>query len=164
MAIDGRIEAWNLPLGVISHLCDIAAGLPGNLTPVGLGTFVDPRLQGGKVNARTTDDLVELTQLAGRELLLYRARRRWLSSAPRCPTRRATSRSTRALTQDALAIAMAVKNAGGVVIAQVAHLATGALHTRHVKVPGILVDCVVVAQPENHRQTFTATARRCRAS
>ena len=158
MAIDGRIEAWNLPLGVISHLYrDIAAGLPGNLTPVGLGTFVDPRLQGGKVNARTTDDLVELTQLAGRELLLYRVPKpqvAFIRASVSDPAGNLTL-DQEALTQDALAIAMAVKNAGGVVIAQVAHLAdTGALHTRHVKVPGILVDCVVVAQPENHRQTY----------
>lgn len=76
MALDNRIEAWNLPLGVISHLYrDLAAGLPGNLPRAGLGTFVDPRLQCGKVNARTTDDLVSLTELAGEELLFYRVPR-----------------------------------------------------------------------------------------
>ncbi len=158
MAMDNRIEAWNLPLGVISHLYrDIAAGLPGNLSRVGLGTFVDPRLQGGKVNARTTEDLVSVTELAGEELLFYRLPK------PQVAFIRASvadpdgnlSLEREALTQDTLAVAMAVKNAGGIVIAQVEYLCDrGSLLPRQVKVPGILVDCVVLARPEYHRQTY----------
>ncbi len=158
MAMDNRIEAWNLPLGVISHLYrDIAAGLPGNLSRVGLGTFVDPRLQGGKVNARTTEDLVSVTELAGEELLFYRLPK------PQVAFIRASvadpdgnlSLEREALTQDTLAVAMAVKNAGGIVIAQVEYLCErGSLLPRQVKVPGILVDCVVLARPEYHRQTY----------
>ncbi|MEO0002720.1 MAG: hypothetical protein RLZZ22_412 [Pseudomonadota bacterium] len=158
MAMDNRIEAWNLPLGVISHLYrDIAAGLPGNLSRVGLGTFVDPRLQGGKVNARTTEDLVSVTELAGQELLFYRLPK------PQVAFIRASiadpdgnlSVEREALTQDTLAIAMAVKNAGGIVIAQVEYLCErGSLAARQVKVPGILVDCVVQARPEYHMQTY----------
>ena len=158
MATENRIEAWNLPLGVISHLYrDIAAGLPGNLSRVGLGTFVDPRLQGGKVNARTTEELVSVTELAGQELLFYRVPK------PQVAFIRASisdpdgnlSIEREALTQDTLAIAMAVKNAGGIVIAQVEYLCErGSLPARQVKVPGILVDCVVQARPEYHMQTY----------
>lgn len=158
MAVENRIEAWNLPLGVISHLYrDIAAGLPGNLSRVGLGTFVDPRLQGGKVNARTTEELVSVTELAGQELLFYRVPK------PQVAFIRASisdpdgnlSIEREALTQDTLAIATAVKNAGGIVIAQVEYLCERAsLPARQVKVPGILVDCVVQARPEYHMQTY----------
>ncbi len=158
MAMANQIEAYNLPLGVISHMYrDIAAGLPGNLTPVGLGTFVDPRLQGGRINARTTQDIVEVTTLGGREMLFYKAPK------PNVAFIRASiadpdgnlSLEREALTQDALAIAMAVKNSGGVVIAQVEFITeSGAMLPRRVKVPGILVDCVVVAQPAHHMQTY----------
>ncbi|PRD65625.1 acyl CoA:acetate/3-ketoacid CoA transferase [Malikia granosa] len=158
MAVENRIEAWNLPLGVISHLYrDIAAGLPGNLSRVGLGTFVDPRLQGGKVNARTTEELVSVVELAGQELLFYRVPK------PQVAFIRASisdpdgnlSIEREALTQDTLAIATAVKNAGGIVIAQVEYLCERAsLPARQVKVPGILVDCVVQARPEYHMQTY----------
>jgi propionate CoA-transferase len=158
MALSGAIEAYNLPLGVISHLYrDIAAGLPGNLSPVGLWTFVDPRLEGGRINARTTEDIVEVTTLAGRELLFYRA------PHPKVAFIRATTADPEgnlamdreALTQDTLAIAMATKNSGGMVIAQVEYITeSGAMLPRRVKVPGILVDCVVVARPEFHMQTY----------
>ena len=158
LALDGHVKAYNLPLGVISHLYrDMACGLPGSVSKVGLGTFVDPRLEGGKIGAQTTENLVELVSLAGEELLFYKA----------LPISVAFIRATTAdaegnltmeretLTQDALAIATAAKNCGGFVIAQVERIAErGSLNPRRVKVPGVMVDCVVVAQPENHPQTF----------
>lgn len=157
MAIDGQIEAYNFPQGVICQLLrDIAAGRPGCITHVGLGTFIDPVHRGGRLNDRTTDELVSRVELNGRTWLFYHA----------FPIHVGLIRATaadpfgnlvmdeEAVVGEVLPIAQAAHNCGGKVIAQVKRLLDRPAPPNQVKVPGILVDHVVIADPTEHPQTF----------
>ena len=140
-------------------LRDTGAGKPGLITHVGLGTFADPRLGGGKVNDGTTEDRVRVMEIDGREYLFYKAFERldvaFLRGTTADPSGNVTMEKE-ALTLEALETAIAVHNKGGLVIVQVERIAErGSLNPRDVKIPGALVDCVVVAtSPANHTQSW----------
>lgn len=162
LAVDGEIEGYNLPQGVISHMFrDIAAGKPGTITHVGLKTYVDPRLDGGKINDKTKEDIVELMNLDGKEYLRYKH-----FDIDVCIIRGTTadefgnvSMEQEVATLDGLAQAMATKKRGGIVICQVMRLAKhSGINHLFVEIPGILVDYIVlvdtVKTPQLHMQTF----------
>jgi propionate CoA-transferase len=156
LAAADKIEAYTLPQGVLSQLMrDMAGGRPGLLSKTGLHTFVDPRQQGARQSPCTPPDFVELTEIAGEE---------WLFFKP-VPVNVAFLRGTTAdedgnitMEQEAvfgemLAMAQATRRAGGIVVVQVKRMAcNGTLPAKHVKIPGILVDFVVVDPAQ--RQTY----------
>lgn len=160
LAIDNKIIAYNFPQGVISHLIrDSAAGKPGTITHVGLGTFVDPRLGGGKLNEKTTEDLVSLMKIEDEEYLFYKAIK------PNVAILRGTKADTHGnitmedecLVLENLAAAQLVSNNGGKVIVQVKEVVEyGSFHPQMVRIPGIFVDVVTVCEdPKLHMQTFS---------
>ena len=161
LVFENKVEGYNLPLGTISLLFrEIAGHRPGVITKIGLKTFVDPRLEGAKMNEKTrqAEDLVELIEMDGEEWLRYKS----------FPVNVALLRGTYAdedgnvvMTQeagtlDSLSIAQAAKNSGGKVIVQVKEIVqNGTLSARDVKIPGIYVDALVIGKPENHWQTYS---------
>lgn len=158
LAIDNKVQAYNFPEGCILQLYrDIAAGKPGTFSKVGLGTYIDPRFDGGRMNDVTKESLVTVHEIDGEEWLFYKA----------FPINVALLRGTtadmdgnisierEALMLEDLALAMAAHNSGGYVICQVERLAeAGSLPSRSIRIPGMMVDCVVVSDPGDHKQNF----------
>jgi len=158
LVVDNKIEAYNFPQGVISHLYrDIAAKRLGTITHVGLKTYVDPRISGGKINKKATEDLVEIIELDNKIQLFYKA----------FPINIALIRGTSADKEgnismekeagsiEMLALALAAHNSGGKTIVQVERIVeSGTLNPWMVKIPSIFVDAIVISKPDNHWQTF----------
>lgn len=154
---EDKIEAYFLPQGVVCQLYrSIAGKKPGVITKVGLGTFIDPRVEGGKVTTKCQEDIVKLIELDGEEWLHFK----------NFPINVAILRGTyadengnttfdkEAVLLEFLPMALAAKNSGGIVIVEVESVVkSGTLNPKDVRVPGYLVDYVVVAKPENVMQT-----------
>lgn len=158
MVFENKVEGYNLPLGTISLMFrDIAGHRAGTFTKIGLKTFVDPRLEGAKMNERSKDDLIELMTIDNEEWLRYKPFpiNVALIRATYCDETGNATMEKEAATLDSLAIAQAAKNSGGIVLLQVENVVkNGTLDPRMVKIPGIYVDGIVISRPENHMQTY----------
>jgi len=147
---DNKVECYFWPLGVVAQwYTEVARKTPGLMSRIGLGTFIDPRVEGGKANSITTEDLIKLVEFEGEEFLLYKS----------FPIQVGLLRGTtadengnitfekEAIALESLPVAQAAKASGGIVIVQVENLAkAGSLHPQRVKVPGVCVDYIVVAE------------------
>ncbi len=149
LARENRMEAYNIPLGVLSHsIRAAAAGRDGLLSEIGLNIFVDPRIGSPGMNAASTKKLLELVEVAGREFLYYKTPKfdiAFIRGTTLDPNGN-ISFEKEYVTVDALAMAQATKANGGVVIAQVDRVSHSFQRPRSIVVPGILVDLVVVAK------------------
>lgn len=160
LAINNKIEGYNFPQGVISQMFrDIAAKRPATISRVGLGTFVDPDIEGGKLNSITKKDLVSKITINNQECLCFD------HVFPKIAFLRGTyaddngniSCEKEACLVDVFAAAMATHNSGGKVIVQVEkRVSVGSIDPKMVTIPCILVDYVVICEdPKNHMQTWT---------
>ncbi len=157
LALANEVEAYNLPQGVLSVLTrEIAAKRPGLITKVGLNTFIDPIHGGGRLNARTTEPLVERIELDGETWLRYKPMpiHVALIRATYADARGNLSMECEGLISELLPMAQAAKNHGGIVIAQVESVVDQLPDPKSVRVPGLLVDYIVTSAGMQHDQTF----------
>ncbi len=158
LARQEKIEAYVLPQGTMNQLVrEIAGGRPGVITKVGLETFVDPRVEGGAMNGISRDALTEVVHLCGEEYLLYKSFPVQVSLI-RATTTDEDGNLTferEGIIPEVLAAAQAARNSGGIVIAQVQRaVRRGTLKPLDIRVPGILVDAVVV-DPDQRMSLLT---------
>jgi len=158
MVLEERVEAYMLPAGVLAQLLrDIGAKRPGLITHVGLGTFADPRVEGGSLNSISKEQMTEVIRIDGEEYIRYKPIHIDIALL-KVTTADQFGNST--MEKEAgflttLPMAIAAHNCGGKVFVQVERVATvGTLHPQRVLVPGILVDGIVIAKPENHWMTW----------
>ncbi|ECJ4055377.1 acetate CoA-transferase YdiF [Salmonella enterica subsp. enterica] len=148
LAEQNKIAAYNYPQGVLTQtLRASAAHQPGILSDIGIGTFVDPRQQGGKLNDVTKEDLIKLVEIDNKEYLYYKAIAPNVAfiRATTCDSEGYASFEDEVMYLDALVIAQAVHNNGGIVMMQMQKMVKKAtLHPKSVRIPGYLVDIVVV--------------------
>lgn len=156
LAAENRIESYVLPGGVAMQLLrEIAAGRPGLFTHVGLGTFCDPRLEGGRMNAAAREPIVELAEIDGVEYLRYLPFpiHACLLKGSVADEDGNISLDEEPANLDTAAMAMAVRNSGGVVIVQVREkVPAGSLGARQVRIPAAMVDAIVV--DPDQRQSY----------
>lgn len=155
-----QVESYNFPQGVIEHMFKSRAkGLDVELSKVGIGTFADPRVEGGKTNSITTEDLVEVVTIGGQEYLAYKTPKidvALIRGTTADEDGNLTCEDEAVLT-NIQAIAMAAKASGGIVLCQVKNVVQkGALPAKEVIVPGVFIDKLVVCQDldKNHRMTM----------
>ena len=156
-----KVEAYNLPQGKMAKFFhSMSLREPGNIIKVGLGTFIDPRIEGGKMNDRTKplEDIVDVVEIDGEEYLRYREIPidTLLIRGTYADENGNISTQEEAMVLELLPAVMATKRFGGQVICQVKKVVkAGTISPKEVVVPGVLVDAVVVCEEpeENHRQT-----------
>ena len=154
---ENKIEAYNFPQGVLTSMFrEMAAHKPGVITHVGLGTFVDPDFDGGKLNSITKDDIVQKIELNGKPYLFYKAQEIDVAvvRGTEADENGNIGISKEALRLEGLSVAQAARNNGGLVIAQVERIVkNGSIDPKNVLIPGSLIDVVAVVQDKkNHMQ------------
>jgi len=160
---ENKIKAFCIPQGQFAQLYrSMAGGEPGKITKVGLGTFVDPRLDGGKMNEITKDEpnISEVVTIGGEEYMRYKPipldyciiRGTYIDENGNLST------DEEAMKLEVLSAVLACKKFGGKVIAQAKYkVAAGSIHCKRVEVPGIFIDAAVICDnpEEDHRQTHS---------
>jgi len=158
MVLDDEVECYMVPGGIMGQIAsEIGRGGPGVITDMGLKTFIDPRLEGGKMNSISKEEMAEIIEIHGKEWLLYKTFHVDIAFVKGTTADEVGNISFEKEPgyQALLPMAIAAHNCGGKVIVQVERITVrGGINPQRVIVPGILVDVVIVAKPENHWQTW----------